>query len=102
MICIACLLMFFSVDSNNLSGSLPEDLCLLNSLESLRVANNELEGTIPSCLASLESLVVLEAQGNDRLVGIAVSDPLFCEDRQWQEFVVDCSVSCECCTSCLE
>jgi hypothetical protein len=89
-------------DSNNMQGSLLEDICLLDSLERLIVAHNQLEGTIPSCLGSHPTLVALEVEGNPILNDEnAVSDPLFCDnDRLWDIFVVDCSMSCDCCTSC--
>jgi hypothetical protein len=90
------------LDSNNLRGSLPEDLCLLSNLEALRVANNQLEGTLPSCLAAIPSLEVIEVEGNTKLSEDAVSDPLFCEnDRLWDSFVTDCVLECECCTACV-
>ncbi|KAG7353684.1 RHS repeat-associated core domain containing protein [Nitzschia inconspicua] len=88
------------LDFNNISGSLPEDLCLLDRLETLRVANNQLKGTIPSCLAS-NAFQVLEVQGNKGLDISAVSDPSFCE-YDWKEFIADCSMTCDCCTSCVQ
>ena len=89
------------LDSNNLGGTIPEDICLLTSLEEFRVPNNHLEGTLPACLASLLSLVILEADGNPNLSVDAASDVAFCENgRPWEIFVTDCVVTCNCCTSC--
>ena len=88
------------LDSNNLWGEIPEDLCLLDKLETLRLANNHVEGTLPSCLASHPTLEVLEFEGNAELADDAVSDPLFCQN-EWDSFVSDCSLTCECCTACV-
>ncbi|KAL3903146.1 MAG: hypothetical protein SGILL_010555, partial [Bacillariaceae sp.] len=60
------------LDSNNLRGEIPVDLCLLNDLETMRLANNHLEGTLPSCLASQPTLEILEVEGNTELADDAV------------------------------
>ena len=89
------------LDSNNLRGEVPVDLCLLENLETLRLANNHLEGTLPSCLASHPALMTLEFEGNAELANTAVSDPLFCQ-KGWEGLVSDCSLTCACCTGCVE
>ena len=89
------------LDSNNLRGEIPEDLCLLDNLETLRLANNHLEGTLPSCLATHSTLEILEFEGNAELADGAVSDPLFCQ-KTWESLVSDCSLTCACCTDCVE
>jgi hypothetical protein len=89
------------LDSNNLKGTIPEDICLLTSLEEFRVPNNQLEGNLPACMASLPSLAILEADGNPDLSVGAVNDVAFCENgRPWESFVTDCVVTCNCCTYC--
>jgi len=89
------------LDSNNLQGSLPDDMCLLTSLERVSVANNNLE-YLPSCLASLSTLDVLKVEGNPNLLESAINeDSLFCANgRSWDILTTDCHEACDCCTSC--
>lgn len=55
-------------DANFLSGSLPTEICLLDSLEKFYVNNNNLVGTLPSCLVKLPKLVELDV-ANNRFTG---------------------------------
>ncbi|KAL6519476.1 hypothetical protein OROGR_018796 [Orobanche gracilis] len=42
--------MFFSLANNNLTGKIPESLCLSTDLQVLDLSGNNLSGSIPSCL----------------------------------------------------
>lgn len=51
--------------SNNLTGSIPDTLGLLTSLEYLDLYNNSLSGPIPESLARLKNLTDLWLNEND-------------------------------------
>ena len=45
-----------SLEANNLAGSLPAEISLLNSLSHLTLDSNQIEGTLPSELGLLTAL----------------------------------------------
>lgn len=51
--------------SNNIAGELPQEVCLLEDLESLLLGNNEFVGVIPACVVDLTSLFELDVHDND-------------------------------------
>ena len=53
-----------SLDGNQLSGNIPQELGLLKSLKHLYLGNNRLSGEIPRDLALLDSLVNLDVSNN--------------------------------------
>ena len=111
------------LDSNHLTGSIPDKIGQLQSLESLFIQNNELESKIPSELGDLDSLVHFLADDNNltgefpmQLLELSRLEKLWltgnelngtvtyeaCERKEFQlEIKVDCSVPCICCGSCL-
>ncbi|KAK8999040.1 hypothetical protein V6N11_070218 [Hibiscus sabdariffa] len=59
-----CNFTVFQISDNNLTGPLPENLCLGGVLTNLAVINNNLTGPIPSSLRDCRSLVRVRLEGN--------------------------------------
>lgn len=55
---------FISLDSNNLTGTLPEEIGNLNELEDLRISFNQLEGILPKSFWYLNKLKYFECYNN--------------------------------------
>ncbi|EFJ37001.1 hypothetical protein SELMODRAFT_77447, partial [Selaginella moellendorffii] len=51
---------------NQLTGSIPEELCTISSLKYLDLSRNQLQGPVPACLGNSSSLRVLDL-GSNRL-----------------------------------
>ena len=51
-------------DNNNLIGYIPEDVCLLTSMETLILSANLLDGTLPKCISNMKKLKELHVNGN--------------------------------------
>lgn len=51
--------------SNNLVGEIPNEICLLSSLEMIQLENNAIVGELPSCLTNLTSLFELDVHNNN-------------------------------------
>ena len=62
-----------SLNSNNLTGTIPADLEDLQELIDLTLNDNELTGTIPTQLGNLSDLETLNMYGNDLSGGIPAS-----------------------------
>jgi Leucine-rich repeat (LRR) protein len=50
--------------ANNVVGKLPEEICLLKNLESIKINRNLLTGNIPECLSKLQKLKLLDLRYN--------------------------------------
>jgi hypothetical protein len=57
-------LQLFSMDTNSLVGGIPTQICRLNQLETFEVSFNGLQGRIPACIADLQSLELLFLSDN--------------------------------------
>lgn len=57
--------MFSFAASNNAIGSIPEEICLLQDLESILLENNRLVGSLPACITELSSVFEFNAHGNE-------------------------------------
>eukprot|EP00271_Cylindrocystis_brebissonii_P002956 TRINITY_DN136_c0_g1_i1.p1 TRINITY_DN136_c0_g1~~TRINITY_DN136_c0_g1_i1.p1 ORF type:complete len:1383 (-),score=197.11 TRINITY_DN136_c0_g1_i1:1351-5499(-) len=57
-------MIYFYVNDNLLSGTLPEGLCLASKLLDVRLQNNFLDGSLPSCLSNLSEIVFLNLANN--------------------------------------
>ena len=64
---------FLSLDTNNLSGNIPATLGNLTSLDYLYLSGNQLTGGIPSELGNLNNLLLLYLAGNQLSESIPVS-----------------------------
>jgi hypothetical protein len=64
-VCVNGTLRVLSLESNNLNGSLPNDMGLLSSLEELVLSSNELRGSIPMEIENLPSLIILHLGNNN-------------------------------------
>ncbi|URE27871.1 leucine-rich repeat receptor-like protein kinase [Musa troglodytarum] len=53
------------LDSNNLTGAIPESIGLVQSLHVLRLDNNSLNGSVPSSISNLTKLDVLNLANNN-------------------------------------
>jgi Leucine Rich Repeat len=53
-----------TADRNNLLGSIPTEIELLTSLESLNVSSNQITGNIPSSIGNLTSLLIIDFSQN--------------------------------------
>jgi len=91
------------LDASHLIGSLPTEIGLLTSLESLNLRDNLITGTVPKSWEHLTSLENLFLDGND-LEG-SIPD-FFCTSLAMNELTADCEgelhpVDCSCCTNCM-
>ncbi|MCL7033464.1 hypothetical protein MKW94_002277 [Papaver nudicaule] len=55
---------FFSLESNQLSGEIPQSVCKADYLQVLDLSHNNLSGEIPRCLGYIANLGVLNLRGN--------------------------------------
>ncbi|MBT6999253.1 MAG: M6 family metalloprotease domain-containing protein, partial [Prolixibacteraceae bacterium] len=58
-----------NLESNNLTGEIPDEICSLSNLSSLNLSNNKLSGNIPSEVAEWENLSSLDLS-NNMLIGM--------------------------------
>jgi len=65
----------FSLDSSNLSGTIPFEICKLPLLDTVDLDDNEIGGEIPSNIGKCENVKVLDLD-NNQLVG-SIPDTLF-------------------------
>ncbi|KAK4493418.1 hypothetical protein RD792_017679 [Penstemon davidsonii] len=65
-------LQYLNIGSNNMSGSIPDSIGLLENLESLNMDNNSLSGQIPSSIQSCKNLIKIDLSDN-KLVGSLAS-----------------------------
>ncbi len=97
-----------NLSSNNVTGSIPEEICHLHLLEELNLQDNALSGLVPECLGQeLRSLKKIHL-GLNSLSG---KMPLgLCElknDYFLEEIISDCGgggeddIECDCCTECI-
>ncbi|XP_027098106.2 receptor-like protein EIX2 [Coffea arabica] len=57
-------LVVLALNDNRFTGTIPEDLCKLEYLESLDLSNNHLSGRVPLCLGNLRDLQYLFLENN--------------------------------------
>jgi hypothetical protein len=62
--CVNGTLRVLSLKGNNLNGSIPVDIGLLNSLEVLELSSNRLTGSVPTEIKNITSLKILDLQQN--------------------------------------
>jgi len=55
----------FSIEDNEINGTIPSSISKLESLTSLTLSNNDLEGTLPNGISKLTKLYELKIDGND-------------------------------------
>ena len=67
-------------------------------LQVMLLDSNKFAGTVPSSLGNISGLKQVVFGGND-LTGSVPSG--ICALKMLREFVVDCNLSCNCCSSCL-
>jgi Leucine-rich repeat (LRR) protein len=94
------------LDGNQLTGTIPESMGALTSLEKLYLQKNQLSGVIPESLDHLKHLQELKLHGND-LTGSVPSKVCKLTTRETSGLVLlstDCrtstEVNCTCCTEC--
>ncbi|KAL6124247.1 hypothetical protein ACLB2K_076762 [Fragaria x ananassa] len=58
-------IIFLSLSSNNINGTIPESLCNFKFLQVLDISNNFLSGMIPQCLTNMSGLAVLNLRRNN-------------------------------------
>ena len=94
--------------NNGIKGTIPSELVLLQSLETLSLDANELEGSVPESLGSLPNLSFLKID-NNMLTG-KVPDSLCVLESNGvlKDLIATCDdgeteggVECDCCTECL-
>jgi hypothetical protein len=83
-----------NLQSTGLKGTIPESIGKLEGLLYLNVAENQLSGNIPTNLAGCSSLWKAEFYSN-ALTGSVPS--AICELDEIYEIIVDCTVECACC-----
>eukprot|EP00039_Didymoeca_costata_P002402 m.59930 g.59930 ORF g.59930 m.59930 type:complete len:1201 (-) comp11281_c0_seq1:97-3699(-) len=71
-------LIFLALGNNNISGSIPDELCLSTDLSVLGLENNSITGAIPSCFSAMTNLLVLSMEENQ----ISGSLPDICAMRK--------------------
>ena len=76
------------LEYNNVTGTIPEELCNLTQLEYLSLKFNLLQGEIPDCFDQLEKLKYLNLRDNS-LTGTLPLSPDFCKLDNMQVIVVD-------------
>lgn len=85
--------------SNQLTGSIPSTLGMINDLAGLSIYDNFLSGTVPSELSNLSSLQLLYLDEND----LGGTIPTAVCELDLEEFWSDCKETiCTCCTTCCQ
>lgn len=90
----------FNLSENSLTGTIPDEYGgagVFELLEVLDIRQNTIEGSIPSQLGNLRSLERIQMCSN-RITGPVPSE--ICNSNADLAFAFDCSIRCECCTSC--
>ncbi|KAK3421487.1 hypothetical protein EUGRSUZ_G02131 [Eucalyptus grandis] len=72
-------LIYFYLQDNNLSGSIPNSLCAMENLIQLDLSKNQLSGRLPLCLKKLKALEMILV-GDNRLRGQITN--YFCHFKQ--------------------
>ncbi len=90
--------------SNNLDGTITDEISKLKSLRELDLSNNNLVGNVPSSLGDLSSLQTLEL-GENILTGEMPGSICDLRDSDLNILISDCGgqgndIECECCTEC--
>jgi len=91
------LLEVLDVSHNSIKGKIPSHLENLQSLEIIRICSNSMTGMIPSALGSLKALNSINLGNNDFSGDFPGA---ICDSTS--DVVIDCTVGCECCTSCCD
>jgi hypothetical protein len=60
-----CVLLYNESEMNNLSGTLPQELCCLPCLQFLHMANNDIGGAVLTCLVSIPTLQEIDFVNNN-------------------------------------
>ncbi|CAI5481851.1 unnamed protein product, partial [Closterium sp. Yama58-4] len=55
---------YFHLGGNNFTGSIPQSISMLTSLDTISLANNQLTGTLPTSLTTLTNLAAIDLPGN--------------------------------------
>mmetsp|Transcript_6321 Transcript_6321/g.11251 ORF Transcript_6321/g.11251 Transcript_6321/m.11251 type:complete len:122 (-) Transcript_6321:678-1043(-) len=84
---------------NQLTGTIPYQLCALTELEVLILYTNKLVGDIPYEFGDLKSLVQFQLQMN-KLGGTMPTAVCHLRDVQLVDLTVDCELECDCCSRC--
>jgi len=95
-----------NLSHNNLGGSIPSELALLNSLTHLRLDGNKLQGTVPSEIGSLTSLTKIRLDGNFLTGYIPQSICALRNAGTLTSLISNCGggwndIRCSCCSECL-
>jgi hypothetical protein len=92
------------LSKNQLSGSIPSQIGIMLNLERLNLCGNDLTGQIPSHLSSLTYLQSLNVASNllsgDMPGSVCDLGSVEVARGPVPDMVVDCSVTCECCSRC--
>ncbi len=90
-----------NLSSNNLSGTIIDEIAQLTDLRTLRLSNNRLKGNVPASLGELKSLETFEV-GENFLTGTMPSSVCNLKDFELTDIITDCAgFSCSCCDECL-
>mmetsp|Transcript_3465 Transcript_3465/g.4263 ORF Transcript_3465/g.4263 Transcript_3465/m.4263 type:complete len:404 (+) Transcript_3465:144-1355(+) len=88
------------LSSNNLSGTISDEISKLSSLKTLRLSDNRLEGNVPASLGELKHLETFEV-GENRLSGQMPSSVCDLKEFRLTDIITDCAgFSCSCCNEC--
>ena len=87
---------YLDLSFNDYTGTIPSTFGRLTSLEKLYLSANALTGELPSSLGMLQKAVVILMEEN-RFSGI-VPDSIC--DLNFEQLMVGCCASCECCSYC--
>lgn len=74
--CINGEIIAISLDKNNLTGQMPLNIGLLQSLKVLRLSNNSIGGDLPPSLGHIVNLSTLNVAGNGKMTG-TIPDNLY-------------------------
>ena len=98
-------LKYFDISSNELTGTIPEDLTMLTQLEFLDLAINDFDGTIPDTFQNMTSLGSLYMHSTLLEGSMPASVCDLTTDAKLKHLSVDCrvpnpEVECSCCSVC--